>query len=101
MVRKQVYLTDEQDRLLKQRAEALGVTEADVVRQALNRELGCGAAAVSGFIPNPEALRALLAFSDYRASLPVEGAPWKFNREELYEEVYETRMGRFDSPADH
>jgi hypothetical protein len=40
MVRKQVYLTTEQDRRLRQAARKHRRTEAEIVRQALDRELG-------------------------------------------------------------
>ncbi len=36
MVRKQFYITDEQDATLKQLAKSTGVTEAELVRMALN-----------------------------------------------------------------
>ncbi len=37
MVRKQFYITEEQDALLKRLAASMGVTEAEVVRMALDR----------------------------------------------------------------
>lgn len=40
MVRKQILITPEQSRRLKARAEAAGGSEADIVRQAIARELG-------------------------------------------------------------
>ena len=36
MVRKQLYITELQDRALKRQAKALGVSEAELVRQALD-----------------------------------------------------------------
>lgn len=36
MVRKQLYIEEQQERALKNRAKALGVSEAELVRQALN-----------------------------------------------------------------
>ena len=36
MVRKQLYITRSQDRALKRRARELGVTEAEVVRRAID-----------------------------------------------------------------
>jgi hypothetical protein len=36
MVRKQIYITGDQDEALKNRAEQLGVTEAEVIRRALD-----------------------------------------------------------------
>lgn len=42
-VRKQLYLTDRQERLLKQRARATGQAEAALVREALEQYLGAPA----------------------------------------------------------
>ena len=39
MVRKQFYLAEAQDKALKRRAKALGVSEAEVVRRALDDAL--------------------------------------------------------------
>ena len=38
MIRKQVYITPKQDASLKRLAKKRGVTEADVVRQAIDKE---------------------------------------------------------------
>jgi hypothetical protein len=40
MVRKQVFITPEQNRLLKQRAKATRRPEAELIRAAIDRELG-------------------------------------------------------------
>lgn len=40
MVRKQILITPEQNRLLKQRARATGRPEAELIRAAIGRELG-------------------------------------------------------------
>jgi hypothetical protein len=40
MVRKQVFITAEQNRRLKQRAAQTGTVEAEVIRAAIDRELG-------------------------------------------------------------
>ncbi|MGH7331355.1 MAG: hypothetical protein ACREKS_01145 [Candidatus Rokuibacteriota bacterium] len=40
MVRKQVYIEEHQERWLKASAKALGVTEAELIRQSLERGLG-------------------------------------------------------------
>lgn len=42
MIRTQVQLTGEQFELLKQEAEARRVSMAEIIRQALERELGIG-----------------------------------------------------------
>ena len=38
MVRKQIYIESRQDTALKQQARVLGVTEAEVIRQAIDRQ---------------------------------------------------------------
>ena len=40
MVRKQVFITAEQNRLLKQRAKSTKRPEAELIRSAIDRELG-------------------------------------------------------------
>ena len=39
MIRKQLYIEEAQDKALKRRAKELGVTEAEVVRRALDEAL--------------------------------------------------------------
>ena len=38
MIRKQIYIKAEQDAILKKRAHMLGVTEAEVIRSAIDRQ---------------------------------------------------------------
>lgn len=47
MIRKQLYITEAQDDALKERARALGISEAEVARRALDVFLGKSSAAVS------------------------------------------------------
>jgi len=42
MVRKQIYLPQRQQRELKRRAQARGISEAELIRQALERDLAGG-----------------------------------------------------------
>ena len=94
MIRKQIYIDADNERFLKRRASELGVTEAEVVRQALDEAEDRAASAI-----REEALRDLLAYiREHR--MPKEPLPdgtdtgWVFNREELYDEVYEERIER-------
>ncbi len=83
VVRKQLYLREDQDALLKQRARELGVSEAEVVRRALDR-----------FLASPEEDQrapeeAVLRFLDLAEEVQKhhrfpEG--WHFRREEVYQE---------------
>ena len=70
MIRKQFFITAEQDRLLKRRASATGRPEVEVIRAAIDRELGTGAEpgdwkrrimAFAGAIPDVEALESTVA----------------------------------------
>lgn len=84
MVRKQLYLRDDQDRLLKRLAKEFGLPEAEVVRQALDRFL-------SGTGPSPlpqaeEALQAFLEEADRLSQSHRFPEGWRFRREEFYPE---------------
>ena len=81
MVRKQVYLEDGQNARLKRRAAELGVTEAELIRRALER-LG----QIPGLPPDPRAWAEARAVIVRRLGLeaPQTGRAW--TREELYDE---------------
>lgn len=84
MVRKQVYITTEQDKLLKRRAKALGVTEAEVVRQGI--ELVSNSPASFPF--DRKAWEELKRDMDKRARMKVPQTGRTWTREELYEERF-------------
>ena len=79
MIRKQVYIEPRQERLLKERARRYRVTEADLIRQAIDR--GLERTALS--IPDPEAWKAFK-----RRIAPKKGEPprsvRRWTRNELY-----------------
>jgi hypothetical protein len=84
MVRKQLYIHKRHNALLKQLSQARGVSEAEIVRQAIEHEaLG---ASVKPASPDPAAWEALTVYLDSRvASLPT-GKPYRWNRQDLYTE---------------
>jgi len=86
MIRKQVYIEPSQERFLKRRAAELGVTEAELIRQAIN------ALAQTPQHPpfDPEAWNAVVESMDERARLPATGEGRTWRREDLYAE----RLGR-------
>jgi len=91
MVRKQVYIEPRQDKLLKQWAEESGKTEAEIVREALDRWLAS----------EQRRQEARAAWEEERAFIeariaegPVSGGR-TWTREELYEER-SSRHGRHD-----
>jgi hypothetical protein len=85
MVRKQIYIPRRQDALLKKLAKQRGVSEAEVIRQALEREVEI---AVPVTRESKKALDEIIAYARSLRDRPefMQGKPYKFNREELYEE---------------
>lgn len=83
MIRKQLYITEQQDRALKRQAKARGVSEAELVRQALDemlREtLGAG-------IQRREALDRLLDNTRRLAAQHRLSTTYRFDRDALYAE---------------
>ena len=95
MVRKQIYIEPRQEALLKQVAKRQSVSEAELIRLAIDRQLSSGRLQLSP--PDPVAWEQAYQFMmELRARGPIEGQarPWK--REELYEE----RVSRYDSDSD-
>jgi len=87
MIRKQLYITEGQDEVLKDQARRLGISEAELARRALSEFLSEQAPKASR---RPEALETLID----RARSLSEGhrlpSDYRFDREDLYGE----RMGR-------
>lgn len=84
MVRKQVYITAKQDAELKHRAALLDVTESELIRRGIE-------AMTKEELSEEERKRLWeqeLEFMQRRAEIPVPPGtkPWKWNREEIYEE---------------
>jgi hypothetical protein len=83
MVRKQIYIYKRQEAQLKRISEARGISEAEIIRNALDREVN------SEMVPyhyDEEAWTKILAFVKQRIALDVTGEPYKFRREDAYEE---------------
>jgi len=83
MIRKQLYITREQDRALKRRAREQGASEAEVVREALDRHLRPETGPV---LPahRRKALDELLAANEEIAKHHHFPKGYRFNREALY-----------------
>jgi hypothetical protein len=86
MIRKQLYIEERHDRALKRRARALGVSEADIVRQALDALLQ--AEGKSAAVPGHR--KALSAFLERASRFAAARRPGpkrpRYRRDELYEE---------------
>jgi len=89
MVRKQVYIEKRQDEALKRAARRRGVTEAELVREALDMRSRDSRAGVT---PDRDAWLSFKRFvlrERKKGRLPARGRTW--TRDELYEE----RLGRW------
>ena len=92
MVRKQIYIHRRHADWLSRLAEARGVSEAEVVRQAIEREVTGATSRMAG--GNAQAWQAVVTFANGRRTLTAEGSPYQWRREDAYEE----RESRFDGP---
>src|SRR3989442_5459607 len=81
MTRKQVYIEPRQNRLLKERARRYRVTEAELIRQAIDRGLERTATRA----PDIEAWKRIERFIGRRRSQRVRPAKRTWRRGQLYE----------------
>jgi len=94
MVRKQVYIQRQQEAALKRLSKSRGLSEAELIRQAIDRQAGSVAAPfVSDADAWEEAHTFMLALRDRTA---VTDQPRNWRREDLYED----RVGRYGSHPD-
>lgn len=82
LVRKQIYIEDLQNRRLKSRARARRVSEAEIIRHAIDIEL----ASTTHKTPDMTAWEEEKAFMQERMRHPVKPVSKRWTREELYEE---------------
>ncbi|HLA97903.1 MAG TPA: CopG family transcriptional regulator [Anaerolineales bacterium] len=84
MVRKQIYIQKRQDALLKRLSQARGMSEAEIIRQAIDRELaGVPAQPIAA---DRSAWQELVAFLEARQRAALGRQPYRWNREEIYAE---------------
>jgi len=93
MVRKQFYIHERQQILLRRLSQARGVSEAEIVRQAIERE-ATGVAPQSP-LTDRAAWEEIVEFVEARKALGADGEPYQWNRQDAYEE----REGRL--PTTH
>ncbi len=85
MIRKQIYIPKRQQLLLKRRAKARGVSEAELVRQAIDRDLEGGMPHF--FRRDPEAWEKACKFMLARqAETTGTKQPYHWQRADAYEE---------------
>jgi hypothetical protein len=84
MIRKQMYIQKQQERLLKQLSRARGVSEAEIIRQAIERE----AAGEKHYLPapDPEAWQEILRFVEGRKAHNSRSRPYRWARQDAYRE---------------
>jgi predicted nucleotide-binding protein len=83
MVRKQIYIYKRQQAQLKRISEARGISEAEIIRNALDREVN---SQIAPYHYDEEAWKKILEAIDKQAAEGVSGEPYKFRREDAYEE---------------
>ena len=84
MVRKQFYIRKRQHMLLKRLSQVRGVSEDEIVRQAIERE-ATGTSSLS-IPPDRAAWEEIVAFVEVRETLGADGEPYQWNREDAYQE---------------
>jgi hypothetical protein len=94
MVRKQIYIKKRQKAQLQRAAKTHGMSEAELIRQAIDQRLAGG---TKGLPRDPEAWqRALALMRSLQAQGPLPNRSRKWTRDELYEE----RESRFERHSD-
>jgi hypothetical protein len=87
VIRKQLYITEGQDEVLKDQARKLGISEAELARRALSEFLSDRSPKAT---TRPEALESLLERTRSLSEKHRLPSGYRFDREDLYSE----RMGR-------
>lgn len=90
MVRKQIYIQKSQEERLKRVAEARGVSEAEIIRRALENELKRAGYRLA--YDNDAMTRLYKLMRDQDKKPPVARKKRDWTREDLYED----RMKRYD-----
>ena len=89
MIRKQIYIRAEQDAILKKKARMLGVTEAEIIRNVIDRQT----------VLLPSGVRDLRAWEKEKAFISKRMAVGRGRggRRFRREDVYEDRLKRYGS----
>ncbi len=83
MVRKQIYITRRHNALLKRLARLRKISEAEVIRQALERE---ERQPIPDSPSEPGAWEKIVQDAQARRLLGISGRPYLWNRDEIYSE---------------
>lgn len=82
MIRKQIYIQKRQDSLLKRLSRARGLSEAEIIRQAIEHELA--SAPLQQVTADRNAWQELTAFLDARHTTVTGSHAYRWNRDEIY-----------------
>jgi hypothetical protein len=91
MVRKQIHIARHQQMLLARMAAARGVSEAEIIRRAIDRE--AMGEATQSVASDATALDEIIQFALSRRQQETAGAAYKWSREDAYSE----RLNRYAS----
>lgn len=80
-IRKQIYIEAEQNNLLKEKARQTGLSEAEIIRQAIDRHI----ISVNSPTPNLSAWEREKAFIASLENRPSQPGKRDWQREDLYE----------------
>ena len=89
MIRKQIYVTQRQEEILKRLAQSRGVSEAELIREAVDRQIEQGASGLAHYDPEAWEKAHALMLNLY-AQGPIPDRPRQWTRQDLYAE----RMNR-------
>ena len=89
MIRKQFYIHKRHQILLRKLAQAKGVSEAEIIRQAIEHEAASGDR--RHIPPDRTAWEEILATVESRKALSVQASLYDWDRQDAYQE----REGRF------
>jgi hypothetical protein len=90
MIRKQLYITEGQDEVLKEQAQKLGISEAELARRALSEFLSERSPKATA---RPEALEALLNRTRSLSEKHRLPSGYQFDREDLYSDRVDRQSG--------
>ena len=91
MLRKQIYISKKQRTLLKRLSQLRGLSESEIIRQAIEREATSGGE--TPVMSDTDALEDVIAFALSRRDLETIGEPYHWRREDAYDE----RLNRYES----
>lgn len=93
MIRKQFYIHKRHQILLRKLARLKGVSEAEIIRQAIEHE--ASGADRQSLAPDRSAWEEIINKDESRKILDSEALPYEWNRQDAYQECEE----RFDHSA--